>query len=104
MDKHEFGLIQIRNFVDFSEVEPYKGPIKKTLERVESNSDIDLRYYVKRGYSFIEHQVSLEDSLLQILSQPSEFSILNLDKQSRLDFTLQKHERIILEYMFDLST
>ena len=30
-------------------------------------------------YSFVEHRIELEDSLMQILTQPEELMLLNLD-------------------------
>ena len=53
----------MRNFVDFTEVDPYVGPMKKEWETVESIGEFNLDHQMGRGYSFIEHRFSLEDSL-----------------------------------------
>ena len=36
-------------------------------------------------YKFTEQKISLEDNLLQILTEPVEFSLLNIDKSTRYD-------------------
>ena len=36
----------------------------------------------------IEHQVSLQDSLIQILTEPEELRMLNMDRLSVLDIPL----------------
>ena len=84
-------LKTLTNFVEYDDVDPGVGPIKRiatTLELMPTEK-LELGGFQENIFSFIEHQVSLEDSLWQIMTEPVEFSLLNIDKTSRqihLDF------------------
>ena len=52
----------------------------------------------------IEHQIALEDSLIQIMTEPEEFSLLNLDMNSYIYFQRNNlPEAVFTQYRFDLS-
>ena len=55
-------------------------------------------------FSFIEHQITLQDSLVQIMDSPEEFSLLNVDITSKMEFNIeQKIENAFFMCVFDLS-
>ena len=60
-------------------------------------------YKFQKLYRFVEHRVSLEDGLAQILTQPNEFSMLNLYKTDILNVPLAIEPDAIITYLFDLS-
>lgn len=51
----------------------------------------------------IEHRVSLEDDLSQILTEPSEFKYINLDRGSRFEVAVGAEKDAYFTYLFDLS-
>ena len=67
-------------------MEPGVGPIKRISSTVDvfNVNSIDLNGFQSIFFSFIEHQVSLENSLFQIMTEPVEFKMLNIDKNSKL--------------------
>ena len=74
IELYQFVLMTATNFVDWDLVEPFKGPLKTTFEWIKvsplqfSETDFKvLRYKLK------EQQIYLEDSVLQILTEPEEF-------------------------------
>ena len=46
------------------------------LEFVNFRADLKMNYI----YDFIEHRITLEDSISQIMTEPKSFSFLNIDK------------------------
>ena len=70
---------------------------------IESFSNWDLEKVALVQYSLIEHKISLEDSLIQILTQPEEFSLLNIDRASRTQLVRPRDSDDIVTYVFDLS-
>ena len=59
-----------------------------------------------RRISLKEHQISLEDSLVQIMTSPEEFNFLNFDASSavQVEFPRDKtSEDLVFAYNFDLS-
>ena len=81
-------LRSLTNFIDYEDVEPGVGPVRRipfTVEYLHADK-LDLFNFVEHVYSFIEHQIQLEDSLWQIMTKPVEFSMLNIDKTSRIVF------------------
>ena len=85
--QHNFAVLTAYNFVDYDEVDPFKGPIKHASNIVDSIDlqQLDLSTMKLLSYSFIEHQITLQDSLMQIMDSPEEFSILNIDKTSKFE-------------------
>ena len=53
--------------------------------------------------SFDEHQISLEDSLVQIFSEPTKKSLLNLDFSTRRELAAPADSDSLLTLYFDLS-
>lgn len=51
----------------------------------------------------IEHQVSLQDSLIQILTEPEELRMLNMDRLSVLDIPLGVESDAYLTHLFVLG-
>ena len=54
-------------------------------------------------YTFTETQIELEDSLLQLFSEPEEITFLNVDKHSKGSIGVNLEPNIALEYWFDLG-
>ena len=54
-------------------------------------------------YRFVEHKVSLEDSLAQISTEPNEFSMLNLDKLDNGEVPIGIDDDALITFLFDLS-
>ena len=52
-----------RSYIDYAEVEPYKGPIQHTVEFIEIAKVSWTNTEQKRIYSYVEHQIQLEDSI-----------------------------------------
>lgn len=92
----------LQNFIDYDNVEPGVGPVKRMARTVESRP-FDTKTPKIHFYSLIEHQIALEDSLIQIMTEPAEFSLLNLDLNSYLTFTGRLPEAVFTQYRFDLS-
>jgi hypothetical protein len=85
LEKFNIHLSTLINFIDYENVDPGVGPIKRTASTVELFG-FDPQAKDVRFHSFIESQIELEDSLFQILTEPAEFSLLNLDKNSFISF------------------
>lgn len=111
MDKYSIAVLTSINFVDFGDVEPFKGPIKHAMQWVEQRN-VQTTQKIIGGiptipiirYSFVEHEVSLEDSWVQLMTEPVEFSMLNLDlsQPTKGDWPAT-NPNALLEYNFDLS-
>ena len=54
-------------------------------------------------FSFIEHKVELWDSILQLFDNPNRFSLLEVDKSSRIDHTVSSKSDTIFSFQIDLS-
>jgi len=54
-------------------------------------------------FSMIEHKVSLEDSLLQLMTEPEEFSLMNFDRLSKIKVPVPVSEETMLSYIIELS-
>ena len=65
MQKHILWFANIRSFIDYENVEPGIGPVKQFMKDIKlfqlSKALIERKWY---AYNFVEHQISLEDSLL----------------------------------------
>ena len=96
-------MMTLQNFIDYENVDPGVGPVERMSRTIELRP-FDLLVPKVHFYSFIEHQISLEDSLIQILTEPEEFSLLNLDLNSHfvIDFDYMPEE-VFTQYRFDLS-
>ena len=55
-------------------------------------------------YQIVEHKVSLQDSLVQLLTDPEEFTMVNLDRLSKLSLPFPPSPGSLREYWVDLST
>lgn len=69
---------------------------------------MDYAFLESKTYSFIEHKVTLDDSLWQIMTGKVEFSLLNLDKifitsSIPSSFMPPEDQNIFQRYLFDLS-
>ena len=63
--KYNVMLMSMINFIEYEEVEPGVGPVKRTLRTISYeplSQDLSLSIY--KMSSFIEHQISLEDCQL----------------------------------------
>ena len=108
--KMNLQISSLINFVEYEEVEPGVGPIKrisKTIKIDKLNQDFAIAKAAV--YSFIEHKVSLEDNLFQIMTDSVEFDLLNLDLAAGTTVdqpieTMRKDDQSIFQfYLFDLS-
>ena len=64
LDKHSLLILNVVNFVDYSNIEPFEGPLKQTtqfMDVISLGENPSMTLYTR--YSFVEHQVELEDSL-----------------------------------------
>ena len=43
---------------------------------------------VTKQFEFIEHRISLQDDLIQILTEPAEFSYLNMDISKHIEYPI----------------
>ena len=50
------------------------------IDYINARADKRMNYV----FDFIEHRITLEDSISQILTEPKSFSFLNINKQSKL--------------------
>ena len=105
--QHRLGLLTAFNYVDYGEVEPYQGPLKHAMQWIEF---FQLPYsetaYSMKRHSFKEHRVFLEDSLLQILTAPVDFKMLNFETVAPLEVKFPRHgdfKDTLFMYNFDLS-
>ena len=55
-------------------------------------------------YQIVEHRVSLQDSLLQLMTEPEEFTMVNLDRLTKLSLPMPPSPGSFREYWVDLST
>ena len=55
-------------------------------------------------YQIVEHRVSLQDSLLQLMTEPEEFTMVNLDRLTKLSLPMPPSPDSFREYWVDLST
>ena len=92
----------MQNFVDYSTVDPGVGPIEQ-IALLNSAIAISAQSNLQQIYSVIEHRVELQDNLMQILIQPEELMLLNVEKLSELtrDSPITDSKR--LELIFTLS-
>ena len=70
INEHSIFLRSLTNFIDYEEVEPGVGPVGRipfTVELMHTDK-LDLLYFQEHVFSFIEHQIQLEDSLWQIMT------------------------------------
>lgn len=96
-------LFSLQNFVDYENVEPGVGPVRQVLQAIEDRNFTKSDYKAIK-YSFDEHDVTLEDDLVQIMTQPEPFTMLNLDRNSRLEIPASSQsDQVFFMYMFDLS-
>ena len=102
-------MLTSNNYVDYNEVDPFVGPIKHASNFVDN---IELQQHLDQGktqimrFSFIEHQITLQDSLVQIMDSPEEFSLLNVDSTSKTEWNLDAKKNIENAFfmcVFDLS-
>ena len=100
-------MLTSNNYVDYNEVDPFEGPIKHAsnfVDNIELQQHLDQGKTKVRRFSFIEHQITLQDSLLQIMDSPEEFSLLNIDITSKTEFNVEQSiEKAFFMYVFDLS-
>ena len=84
---HTIVMGTFTNFVEYDDVEPGVGPIKRIYSTFSTdfpgNGNLQSLIQLNR-FSFIEHQVSLEDSHLQIMTEAVEFKMLNIDETSKI--------------------
>ena len=105
--QHTFAVLTSNNYVDYNEVDPFEGPIKHAsnfVDNIELQQHLDQGRTKLRRFSFIEHQITLQDSLVQIMDSPEEFSLLNVDITSKTEWNLkQSIENAFFMCVFDLS-
>ena len=80
---HNLYILSTTTFADYDDVlDPYKGPLKKIHSIVDGLAleELELDKTLLKNFSFMEHKVILQDSLMQILTEPEELTILNLDE------------------------
>ena len=107
--RHNVLLTSLINFVEYEDVEPGIGPIKRISGSVfygplQTDSDV----YTKRIYSFKEHQIALQDSPFQIMIEPVEFSMLNLETDGKtviapIDSLPDSEKGTFVQFVFDIS-
>jgi len=80
LEAHELGFLTAYNFIDYGDIKPFEGPLRQTSKMIEMTK---LAYspteLTMKRLPLKEHIVSLEDSLVQIMTEPAEFSFLNLE-------------------------
>ena len=84
LNKHTVSFMTDRTFVDHENVEPGVGPIEHTEEWINT-FELSFENPIINSYSAIEHQITLNDNLMQIMTGEVEFSLLNIDKSSKSD-------------------
>ena len=58
LSSHTLGIVTAINFIDYREVDPYKGPLKNAAQWVELRRiDYMPEYYNMRRISLREHQI-----------------------------------------------
>ena len=79
--EHQLGIITAFNYINFDEVDPFKGPLKDASQWIDSfKLDHFPDEVTMRRYSMQEHRIELEDSIIQIMTEPLKFKFLNIDK------------------------
>ena len=57
---HRIGIVTATNYIDYGEVDPYKGPLKSAFQWIEFDEILlNDDFYTYRRISLREHQVSL---------------------------------------------
>ena len=107
------GVISSKSFIDYSNVEPFEGPLENVdqfVERIkvhfEPKPTSQPATYEARKFNLVETQVQLEDSLIQLFTEPKELTLLNIDIESMKASEFSPPEdkqNLLLEYVFDLS-
>ena len=67
------------------------------------STKVDIRNGQQIRYNFLEHQISLQDRLLQLFTEPDKFSLLNIDRLSALAVPLAIDEDAYYTYLLDLG-
>ena len=87
LSKHKLAILGANSFIDHDEVDPFKGPVKYTEALTDVYDGVLLlkepgvKSINSRGFSNVEHRVSLQDSLYQFpFFDPVEFSYLTVEK------------------------
>ena len=108
---HNLVILQASSFIDYDEVDPFKGPLMYNVSIFEALNGKQLimgeenTVYNTKVFSYVEHRVSLQDSLIQLFSDPEEFSLLIIDKSEvTTGKILGDLGDLFFEFRFDLST
>ena len=69
LTNHQLLLLSADSFINYDEVEPFRGPVKYTVKIVDILPgklflEPGIRTIKQRMFSNIEHRVSLQDSLI----------------------------------------
>ncbi len=92
----------LKNFVNYEIVKVGENPVEQMVMIVEGNP-INPEKPVVIRYPLVETRVSLQDSLLQLMTEPEEFSMLNLDRLNKLKLPFPVESDSFKEFWFDLS-
>ena len=106
LSKHLVTVISAFNYIDYDEIDPFLGPLKygtQWISVVEGKELLIPNKISKNRFSFVEHRVELQDSLIQILIESEKFSFLNLDAGSLTNGKFPMIDNAFFEYVFDLS-
>ena len=86
---NRFVVIASRTFVDFENVKPAdENPVEYNMESIgafQLDPLAPMRNETSIRYSLVESRVTLEDSLIQLFTEPKSFSLLNLDPVTKIN-------------------
>ncbi len=93
----------LKNFVNYETVKVGENPVEQMVMSVESEAINPEQKPIVIRYSLVETRVSLQDSLLQLMTEPEKFSMLNLNRLDRLKVPFPTSPDSFKEFWFDLS-
>ena len=98
------AVFHVKNFVDYGKVKHDGNHIEKFFEPVVLQ-DITPSAIGKESLRIriVEHQVSLQDSLFQLLTESEDFSMLNLSTQNLYQMNMDLSKDAYFTFIIDLS-
>ena len=93
--------MQAMNYIDYEDVVALDGIVRTVRSDIEAQL-FSKDYALPIKFNYVESQITLEDSLWQIFSEPQEITLLNIDLLLRTEFTMPDMTSH-LTYYFDLS-